>query len=337
MSRFKSRKAVKLAAAAILAPVMAICLAGPARAQIMLTPAGTAQGLSLTTFATGFPDQNGAGPLGVGFVNGTVLVADAPGNLRVFPTDNDNQNAASAPVTQFYGFGNAIDIAQTGGNIYMTRQSIGDLVQINNNGTFNQVIVTGLPAATGLVTDPANGHMFVSTIANGQIYDVDPIAKTKTLFVGAAADGLSISPDGKILYAEVSSHILGYDTTTKAVVFDSGVIPGNADGTALGAGLFAGLLFANTNNGQLFEINLTTHAQTLIATGGTRGDFVTVDPTNNTLLITQTDRIVRLNGASFANVPEPNTLFLASAGTLVLVGAQGLRRLRGILRTGSSA
>jgi hypothetical protein len=276
------------------------------RADLTLTAAGVSQGLTLTTFASGFPSSGGVGPLGVAFVpGGTVLVSDYTGNVRVFPNDTDGQNAAAAPVAQNYGGTNAVDLAQVGGNIYMTQQGAGDLVQINNNGTFNQLIVSGMPAATGMVADPFNGHLFVSTVGNNVIWNVDPVAKTKTPFVDASADGLTISGDGKTVYGEVGGHILGWSTTTGLQVFDSGAIPGGPDGTAIGAGLFAGELFVNTNGGQVYEINQTTLAQTLIATGGSRGDFVTVDSTNDTLLLTQTDRIIRLNGASFTTTPEP--------------------------------
>lgn len=291
------------------------------RADLTLTAAGIGQSLTLTTFASGFPSSSSVGPLGVAFVpGGNVLVSDAPGNVRVFPNDTDGQSAGAAPVAQNYGFGNAIDLAQVGGNVYMTQQSSGDLVQINNNGMFNQLIVSGMPAATGMVADPFNGHLFVSTLGNNEIWNVDPVAKTKTPFVSASADGLTISADGKTVYGEVGGHILGWSTTTGMQVFDSGAIPGGPDGTAIGAGLFAGELFVNTNSGQVFEINQTTLAQTLIATGGTRGDFVTVDPTNDTLLLTQTDKIFRLNGATF-NTPEPGYFGLigfALAGLLVV-------------------
>src|SRR5262249_38861359 len=54
-----------------------------------------------------------------------------------------------------------------------------------------------------------------------------------------------------------------------------------------------------TNDGTIIEVNLTTLAQTTIATNGTRGDFVTVDPTNNTLLVTQSDAIVRISPGNF--------------------------------------
>src|SRR5262249_52086748 len=155
---------------------------------------------------------------------------------------------------------------------------------------------------------PTNGHLFAATLNNNIIYDIDPVAKTKSVFVNASADGLSVSPDSTILYAAATNgHILGFNIATKAQVFDSGAIPGGVDGTAAGVGpIFGQYIFANTNGGQVYEVNLTTLAQTLIATGGSRGDYVTVDPSNSTLLITQTDRIMRLSGASLVAVPEPS-------------------------------
>src|SRR5438270_813460 len=93
-----------------LLPLLCI-LAAPARASLTITPAGAAEGLSLSTFATGFPHTIGGsggdvGPMGIAFPSsGGVLVADFPGNLRLFPTDADGQSAASAPVGQSYGLG----------------------------------------------------------------------------------------------------------------------------------------------------------------------------------------------------------------------------------------
>src|SRR5262249_7028586 len=110
--------------------------------------------------------------------------------------------------------------------------------------------------------------------------------------------------------------------TTGAQVFDSGVIPGGPDGTAIGtSGNLAGKLFVNTNGGTVVEINTTTLAQTVLATGGTRGDFVTVDPLNDTLLITQTDDILRLTptGGGFIPVPGP----IAGAGVPGLLAGFG--------------
>ncbi|MFO0960445.1 MAG: PEP-CTERM sorting domain-containing protein [Isosphaeraceae bacterium] len=291
-------------------------------ADMVLTAAGQAQGLSLTTFATGFPSSGGVGPLGIAFpAGGGVLVSDQLGNVRRFATDTDGQNAASAPIGQNYGGNNSAGLARVGNSIYMAQYGLGQVVQINDNGTFNQLIVTGVSGAVGLAVNPLNNHLFLSTRGNNQIFDIDPIAKTKTLFKTLAnPDGLSVSPDGSTLYAAETGtgHILGYNTTTGAQVFDSGFV-GDIDGTAAGAGSFSNLLFANLTDGRLIQVNLTTKAQTVIATGGSRGDFVTVDATNNTLLITQTDRILRLNGAVF--VPEPGSILLLGLGLTGLIGA----------------
>ena len=201
--------------------------------------------------------------------------------------------------------------------MYMTEQPSGDVVQLINNGASSQVIVSGIPGASAILADPVNNLLYVDRSGHGSpIYAVDPIAKTKTLFANVTADGLSLSPNGKTLFAAIdggasSGHVLGFDTVTGKQVFDSGFIPNGPDGTAVGTGpLFSNYLFVNTNGGTVVEINLTTFAQTTIATGGSRGDLVSVDASTNTLLLTQTNSIIRLSGASFA-VPEPASLLMA--------------------------
>ncbi len=308
----------------------ALSTAQPAQAQLTLTPAGTALGFSLSTFASGFPNSRDIGPLGIAFTTtGGVLVSDYPGNVRLFPTDTDGQSASSVAVAKNYGFANVGGLALAGGKIYMAEQVAGEVVQLNNDGTFNQNIVSGLGNATGLVANPANGHLFVSDVVN-DIFEVDPIAKTDTPIVtGYKLDGLSLSPDGKILYGAddgnegngLNGHIYGFSTTTGNQVFDSSFIPGGIDGTASGFATLAGNIIANTNGGTLVEINLATDAQTLIATGGSRGDFATADPSNGTLLLTQTDSIMRLTpgaGGGFTPVPEASTV--VSTGLLMLGG-----------------
>src|SRR5438132_8975335 len=91
----------------------------PAHAVLTITPAGAAQGLTISIFASGFPNLasgNGSGnigPQGIAFpTSGGVLVTDYPGNVRLFPTDANGQTAASAPVGQNYGIGQALGLAQ---------------------------------------------------------------------------------------------------------------------------------------------------------------------------------------------------------------------------------
>ncbi|HVP37898.1 MAG TPA: hypothetical protein VMS93_01825 [Candidatus Saccharimonadales bacterium] len=312
-----------------LALVVAALVHAPAAGALVLTSQGITEGFSLSTFASGFPSSSNIGPLGVAWTaSGGVMVSDFPGNVRVFATDADGQLASSAPVGQSYGLANAVGLARVGGSFFMTRQAIGDLVQLNPDGTFNQGIFAGLPAATGLVTDPITGHVYVSTLGNNQIWDVDPVAKTGHIILSKSADGLTT--DGHVLYMEEGGHITGYDLTTHAQVFDSGFISG-ADGTSLGYGTLAGKIFANTNFGEVYEIDLGTAAKTLIANGGTRGDFVAADP-NGTLLLTQSTTLERLTapaGGGFGAVPEPATGLEMLLGALLMAGGGLYARLKG--------
>src|SRR6266446_1981540 len=316
--------------------LLATGLSGTVHADLTLTPAGVAAGFTLTTFATNFPNTGagGTGPVGITFPGSGVMVSDWPGNVRVFPSHADGQDAGAVPATA-YGVANAVGLAQIGGKLYMAQNPMSRVVQLNPDGTLNQVIV-GVFCATGLVADPLTGHLFVSSgCSGGGIVEVDPVAKTATAFNSVLSDGLALSSDGLTLYAaDVSTHqhIFGFDTTTKAQVFDSGVISA-VDGTALGAGSLAGKIFVNTNFGEVWEVDLATSAQTLIASGGSRGDFVTVDPSDRTLLVTQSDRILRLHppaGGSFGNgnLLNISTRLGVGTGNNVLIG--------GFIITGSS-
>jgi streptogramin lyase len=315
-----------------------------ADAGLVLTSAGQASGFGLSTFATGFPVAQGVGPIGIAFpAGGGVLVSDYPGNVRLFPTDTNGQNAASVPVAQNYGVANATGMAQVGGNIYMNQANNSQVVQLNGNGTFNQTIFTitnpPAPNLTGIAVDPANRHLFVSepTTPGGsnQILDINPVTKTARVFLnsGIFTDGLVFNPSGTILYASTNSNsVTGFDTHTGAIVFGPVPVAGMPDSVALGTGSLAGNLFVNTNGGQIVELNLKTLSQTVIATGGSRGDLVYVDPHDGSLLVTQTNSIYRLtppdDGGFYSPTPEPSTLAMSALGGIAFVGWAWRRRNR---------
>ena len=300
-------------------------LPNSANAQMVLTANAIAAGFGLSTFATGFPSSSNIGPFGIAFDGNKVIVSENLGNVRIFPTDTDGQTVASAPIAQYYGFGDANGIGSGNGRYYMAQYFAGKLIQINASGTFNQTIVAGIVHPEGVVVIPANGHVFVAT--DSGILDVNPATHTSRVFQPVRADGLTT--DGTTLYAVITGgHIIGYRLSDGIQVFDSGFINDGPDGTALGAGTLAGTIFANTNGGRLLEFNLAgTPVATVIGTGGSRGDYVTVDP-NGTLLLTQTDRILRLTaplGGGFGTPePGPIAMLLASA----LTGGLFLRRRR---------
>ena len=174
------------------------------------------------------------------------------------------------------------------------------------------MVGSGFVHDAGLAANPTNGHVFLSIRDAGvpdRIVDFDPVSKTSVTFKNnVSADGISFSPDGKFLYAALldTSHILGYRVADGLQVFDSGAIAG-ADGCVAGSGKLAGFLFVNTNDGRVVQIDLMVSTQTVLASGGSRGDLVAVDPFDGSLLLTQTDKILRLSppaGSGFA-VPAP--------------------------------
>ena len=267
-----------------------------ASAGILLTPYAASAGFSLSTFASGFANNGNHGPLGIGFnSNGGVLVSDYYGDVRLFP-NVDGQNGSSVVPAANYGTFSALGITNSGGNLYLATHVAHGVVQISSNGTFNQTIASGIDFARDIVVNPNNGHLFVSSHVG--IWDVDPVNKTKTLALSGSTDGLVIS--GTTLYGSrdfngpnASFNVIeGFNIGTWTKVFDSGRID-TVDGLALGSGALSGKIYGNTNDGKLWEISLSNpinnpNDNKLIASGGSRGDLIRVDPNGNSLLFTQT-------------------------------------------------
>ena len=309
----------------LVAAAMVACSATSAMAQLMLTQAGIDRGFQLTTFATSFPTTGGVGPRGIDYLpNGQVLVSSLNGQIRRF-NNVDGQSAVTvAPFVTIAGTDNANGMGHIGSDtsIYLAQHTNNRVIRMNADGS-NQITVATIPSALGIAVHSSTGHLFVTGSGGGStggVFNLDPIAGTFTTVAADIADGITITPDGSRIYVANygganGGRIMGYNTLTNAVVFNSGPVPGGIDGVALGFGPLTGYIYSVTNDGRLWEVNLSSLTQTLIATGGSRGDLVASDPSGSgDVLLTQATSVLRLRG-----VPCPSAAALLALGGLTVV------------------
>ena len=309
-------------------------LAAPARADLVLTSAGSDAGFTLTPFITGFPSTGYCcGPLGAATnSDGVVMVVSyAENSINLYNNLNGQVASQSIGSAPFYDQNYGAALAYTNGHVYASYSQNLAVVELNNDGTIASTVGTGIGKG-GLWTNPVNGHLLSAYY--GAIYDIDPLTDTWRLVVNADVDGVSVSNDGQTVYGAAYGHVYGWNIASGALTFDSGYI-GSPDGTAVieGSSPLSGNIVANGNDGNVWLINPQTAALTLIASGGSRGDYVGLDHTNGSLFVSQTDSLYRLTcGAdcffTAPNVPEPSTLGLTLAAGLGLAAFGMYRRRR---------
>jgi hypothetical protein len=293
---------------------------------LTLTPEGTSLGFTLSTFLTS--DQGSSctffcvGPTGV-TVNplGQVIVNNGnngngtDGRNYVFNNvDGQKIGAGSTAISSVPGANYPAAYATANGAVWgSTGFNGGNLIRMDNAGntvqTYNNVNVN-----LGLWTNPANNHL-IGTGSSGLIdIDVSNISTpTVRVINGAQVDGVSVSPDGKIVY---TNQVASYDIAT-GLQLHSAFVNG-ADGTGvIGSGALTGDVIVNSNDGSVYLLDPNLVLIGIIASGGSRGDYVALDG-NGGLFLTQSQEIDRLglNGGTIGvgAVPELSTWAMMMLG-----------------------
>jgi PEP-CTERM motif len=323
--------------------LVAATIGSPADATLVLNATGVADGFGVTDFATGLPTNFGGafaqGPFGVTVVpNGgggnNVLLEDyANGTLYVF-NDSNGQTPGSALTTRAFqayaeGFATLNGVAY-GGN----GSSYGSF---SGTGVFTPLSIPGLPGPDlGMWADTKTGELIAASNGGGLIA-INPTTNSfRTINGSVSADGVSVSPDGQTVYAEVGGNILGFDVTTGAKVFTAPT-PGGAyspDGTGVitSTNSLNGDIISNDNYGNLYLIDPTANTISLIGTDSNqRGDFTSPDPTNGTLLMDYSSEVERLScgvGCGIGSAPQPSSVPEPASLALFGFGLVGLIVMR---------
>ena len=296
---------------ATTAVVVTATLAGGATAA-GATSIPTAQ-FAITDFATGFSTTgSGVGPVGLAF----------DGQGRLFVNDYANGNLVRIPAAGGQETGNVLGNLNAGlrpagltfgrdGRLYVARQAGNDVIEVDPaTGGVLRTVASGLNCATGIATDPLTGDLFVSRIgcASQLTRIADPASATPTVSsyppVVGSIDGMTIASSGTI-YVEANGCAVRIDGTSVPSPASSTVAcVSTMDGIALSnntADPSKPLLFTDNNNGTMTSIDTSTAppTQTTVATGGTRGDLLTVGP-DGCIYATQSttvERVTKANGA----------------------------------------
>jgi hypothetical protein len=316
--------------------LLALLSAPPSRAALVLNQTGINEGFTLTTFLSGF---NGSyGPLAQGVLpNGQIITGSLVGTKIYVFNDIDGQTLANAVSATSYSCttGNCnFAMATAGGQVYGAQAQGGIYLHFASDGSSTPIpnlTAAGLRSNFGMWGDPVNGHL-ISASTQGLV-DIDPVAGTfRVINAGIFPDGVTVSPDGAVAYVENGGEIQAYSIATGMLLrsFATGHSP---DGTGvISGGSLNGDVIVNNNDGTVGLLDPSKPAGdpnlfVIIATGGTRGDFVSADLNNGTLFLSQNEQVARLScgagcsigGPGPGTTPEPSTLFSMGAGLCLLL------------------
>jgi hypothetical protein len=253
-------------------------------------------------FVTGFPTTptraGDLGPLGMIDDGVNFFVSDpAGGRLYKFPVAGGNASdpsipTATGPVLTGLVLSNGVYFGTSG-------RTIRTFDPITLAATETAIV---LPCATeGLVGDPLSSDLYVSTSCG--VYRVQkPMSSSPTPIrfssISDYFDGIAMSSDGQKIWAADPDHSEVIAFNRSGGVVQTVADPHGPDGVSLvAANVVSGGIdvsnnvFINNNDGTLVRVDTNNqNAVSIVAGGGSRGDFSTVGP-DGCLYATQSDRI----------------------------------------------
>ena len=303
---------------------------------LTLTAAGTGLGFTLSTVVSSLSGgtPNCCHVLGSAVNSaGQIIVNNAGNSTNYLFANVDNQVGPGAAISSTPAFGFPIAMANAGGNVYAGG---GNLRKLNNDGSV-AATYSDINISLGMWTNTVNQHLIaVGSFSGGSgLIDIDVSGALPSvrLINGAFSDGLTVSPDGTIVYTNDAAYRI-----SDGVLLASYFVPG-ADGMGVitSGNALNGDIIVSTTGGKLVLLDpLLGFAQTVIADFGGYGDFTSPDFTTGTLLVSSGDYLMRLGcgqgcgvgSAPPPGVPEPSALWLAALGLLGLARVRMTRRAK---------
>jgi len=271
-------------------------------------------------FVTGFPTCHTdtpmpAGPVGLTFDANNFYVDDVCSHtLLKFPLSGGTYGSPTASAANTFGGG----LAVSHGN-YFGLELGNNSPSANGLHAFDPVTLAKGPQlvpfcdSIGIAADPLTTDLYIVDFGSNcgltgrsspAIYKVqNPTGTpTTTVFATGFFDGLYFGPDGKLVASKkLNQHVLEFDRSGNTL-FNADLSGHGPDAPAIDP---AGNVFINSNDGTVEKIDSASpHAVTVVASGGTRGDFATIGP-DGCLYVTQTDRVQKLTPCLFTAAPPP--------------------------------
>ena len=305
--------------------VLGASTAMPASAALTLTAQAVTNGFTLSTF---YSDPNSYyGVLQATTTpDGHVIATNyTTRELRRF-NNVDGQTYTSALNSATINFGSGVPgygAVSVGGKVYYASGFGGGYYEVDQTTLALTPLALTTPTTPylGLWANQITGHLLSSSYSG--LVDINPLTGVvKVVTTETGFDGVTVSSDGTKVYGALSASggtIKGFDIATGAVILNA-VVGHGLDGTGMISGsTFNGYIVAVNNDGTLGLIDPATGIETVIATGGARGDFAGVDLINGQLFASYSDQTYRIGikGGVIGGggpVPEPAAWMMMIVG-----------------------